>query len=792
MNRRNLTLAHSANMDRNPETGGPIYDHGSYGPGHNYPAPQYGTGGYGGYTYGAGGAQEDELVVLLKKLWRQKWIVLSTILLGCILAFVAMSMMPRTYESTAALMIEDPQPTLIGAQGVVPSAITPYDDRSIKSQIEVLQGRRLATRVINQLNLASYDEFNYTMREDTWRDRMWGKIVELAGGGGVMPEARDDSKRVATSATVNKSSVPLPVVSHYQGALDVSHKPQSKIIEISFQARSPELTAYVANTLAELYIADQTDTKYDQSRRTTDWLDKEIETLRSKVKTNESQIQQYRQKAGLLSNGQGTVTGQQLSEINAQLIGARTATAQAKARLRQVQSIVEGSGGVLEAGALLASPQIQQLRKDKAKTEQEIAELSSEYGDKHPEMVRRMDELAAFDRQISVEANRTVSELNNEVQIAVTQEQSLQRELQRLEAKLGASSTEEVKLLSLEREAEADRRILNELQARLREAKAQSNRNITEADVKIISYADVPELPASPRPAVILPLALVASALLGLGIAFMLEQMEPGYLSGQQLEDEFGVPAITLIPSTNRFSSLGGEPDILQEPRSPFAESIRTIAASIRLFDIDNPPRSVLITSSEPSEGKTTTAVSVARMQALAGLKVVIVDTDIRKPAVHERLAVRRAPGLVEVLDGKHTLDEVIVEDEKTGLHVIPVGVPMSTDILSLDSMQELIYHLSERYDLIIMDSAPILAVSDARVLPAVADMTIFNCRWRNTRREVVRLAMKKLGEAGARLGGIVLSRVDVGRHSKYSYGDSGMFTGKNKKYYSSGGPSTS
>jgi len=111
----------------------------------------------------------------------------------------------------------------------------------------------------------------------------------------------------------------------------------------------------------------------------------------------------------------------------------------------------------------------------------------------------------------------------------------------------------------------------------------------------------------------------------------------------------------------------------------------------------------------------------------------------------------------------------------------------MSTDILSLDSMQELLYHLSERYDLIILDSAPILAVSDARVLPAVADMTIFTCRWRNTRREVVRLAMKKLGEAGARVGGIVLSRVDVGRHSKYGYGDSGMFTGKNKKYYASG-----
>ncbi len=787
MNRRNLTLAHSANAEatRDGAPGRQMYDTGAAG--YNYPS-------YGGtYSYGgaAGTANEDELVILLRKLWRQKWIILSSMVLGLILAFVVMSMMPRTYESSAALMIEDTQATLVGQTGIVRPAVTPYDDRSIKSQIDVLESRRLAERVITQLNLTSYDEFNPGVREETWRDRMWSKIIELAGGGGMMPEAAKDSERVVTSAAVNKSTVPIAVVEAYLGRLEVDHKPQSRIIELGFKARSPELTAYVTNTLAELYIADQTETKFDESRRTTDWLEDEIAALRTNVKAKEADIEKFRQEAGLLSNGGGTVTGQQLSEVNAQLIRARTETAQAEAKLRQVESVVKGSGGVVAAGEILGSPLIQTLREQKAEVDRRIAELSTEYGDKHPKMVTLRSEARDIDAQIESEANNTVRDLENEVQVAAAQERSLQSELTRLEAKLGASSSEEVKLRALERETEADRNILNQLLSRLREAKAQENRNVSKADVKIISYADVPERPSSPKPAVILPLVLVASALFGLGLAFMLEQMEPGYISGQQVENEFGVPAITLIPATNRFSNLGGEPDILQEPRSPFAESIRTIAASIRLFDIDNPPRSVLITSSEPSEGKTTTAVSVARMQALAGLKVVIVDTDIRKPAVHERLAVRRAPGLVEVLDGKHTLDEVIVEDEKTGLHVIPVGVPMSTDILSLDSMQELIYHLSERYDLIILDSAPILAVSDARVLPAVADMTIFTCRWRNTRREVVRLAMKKLGEAGARVGGIVLSRVDVGRHSKYGYGDSGLFTGKNKKYYASGNTNT-
>jgi capsular exopolysaccharide synthesis family protein len=211
---------------------------------------------------------------------------------------------------------------------------------------------------------------------------------------------------------------------------------------------------------------------------------------------------------------------------------------------------------------------------------------------------------------------------------------------------------------------------------------------------------------------------------------------------------------------------------------------MRSIGTSIRLFDIDNPPKVVLMTSAEPSEGKSTIAISVARVQALAGLKVVIVDTDIRKPVVHERLAVRRAPGLVEVLDGKHTLSEAIITDEKTGVDVLPVGVPVSTDTLAFDRMRNFLNDLRDQYDLIIIDSAPILAVSDARILPAISDMTIFSVRWRETRREVVRLAIKQLRESGARMGGIVLSRVNIKSHRQYGYGDSALYSGKLKKYY--------
>ncbi len=822
---RKLTLAHAnpAGDSRQvvpiaPDRGGYVAPpgYGAYGPSTGYGGGYAGGGGPGP---GAGG-QEDDLLVLFKKLWRQKWIVALAMLLGLVVAFFAMSTMPRTYKSSAVMMVEDSSPAFLDNRSVR-AIVSPYDDRSINSQIDLLMSRDLAEEVIRHLYLQRFEEFDPTLREDTWRDRLWSKIVEIAGGDGASvlsskelpsdetaPEvvtstggdgaATQDTAGTAGSTDLQlgtqagaipspqglpKSDVPNAVVRSFLSRLDVQHKPRTKIIEISYKSVLPELTSAIPNALAEIYIRNQTEAKFDESRRTTDWLQSEIDELRAKVRKEENEIEELRQASGLINTGGGTITGQQISEINAELIKARTVTAQARARLDQVKGMV-ASGGVVAAGEMVGSPMILTLQEQKGDIERRKAELGVQYGAKHPKIINLEAELQDVDAQLQSEASKIVSGLEGDLSVARAQENSLASALQSLETKAGSSGRDEVKIRQLERVTEASRSQLNDLLGRLSEAKSQEDRDILKADVRVISYADVPERPASPKPSLILPMALVVSALLGIGLALAREQMEPGFLSGQQIEQEFGVPTIALIPSTNRFSNLGGEPDILQEPRSAFAESMRTIAASIRLFDIDNPPRSVLVTSSEPSEGKTTTAISVARLQALAGLKVIIVDTDIRKPAVHERLAVRRAPGLVEVLDGKHTLDEVVIEDEKTGLHVIPVGVPMSTDILSLDAMQELVDYLSEHYDLVILDSAPILLVSDARVLPAVADMTIFTCRWRSTRREVVRLAMKKLAESGARLGGVVLSRVDVSRHSKYAYGDSGIYTGKNKKYY--------
>ncbi len=201
---------------------------------------------------------------------------------------------------------------------------------------------------------------------------------------------------------------------------------------------------------------------------------------------------------------------------------------------------------------------------------------------------------------------------------------------------------------------------------------------------------------------------------------------------------------------------------------------------------MDEPFKTILITSALPNEGKTTLAVSLARMQAIAGHKVVMIDADYRRPNIAKLIGIDSKPGLVELLAGTATLEEAISKDEVSGAHVIPTGAPAPNppDLLASDHMRKLLGALSQTYDLVIIDSPPVMAVSDARVLSTEVDATIFAVRWADTRREVAALALKQLTQAGARVAGVVLTMVDPKKHAKYGYGDSGYYYGRIKKYY--------
>jgi capsular exopolysaccharide synthesis family protein len=225
---------------------------------------------------------------------------------------------------------------------------------------------------------------------------------------------------------------------------------------------------------------------------------------------------------------------------------------------------------------------------------------------------------------------------------------------------------------------------------------------------------------------------------------------------------------------------------ILERPTSAFGESIRSLYTSLLLSHVDSPPKTIVFTSAQSGEGKTTLMVSLARMLAKSGRKVIVIDTDLRKPSVGRFLKLPATPGLVELLSGEAKFDDVVCTDEPSGAHVITAGkfATNAADVVNSDQMKRLLEGLSRSYDMVLLDSPPILAVSDARILARLVDRVVFAVRWADTRRATVLSALRQVSSTGAKLAGVALTMVNVKKHAQYGYADSGYYYGRIKKYY--------
>src|SRR5690606_7463421 len=311
-------------------------------------------------------------------------------------------------------------------------------------------------------------------------------------------------------------------------------------------------------------------------------------------------------------------------------------------------------------------------------------------------------------------------------------------------------------------------------------------------DSRVISTATAPISPSHPRKALSLALALVLSAMLGVGLAFLLEYLDNGMTTARDVEETLSLPHLASIPLVLAEKGSGGKPlkphdYLVQKPLSAFSESLRSLRSALQLSNVDNPPKVILFTSALPSEGKTTTSVSFARAAAASGLKVVLVDCDVRHPSVHKAFGLATpTAGLVELLAERLDPEAVRIEDDKTSLRILPIatGTANPPDLMASSQMQLLFERLRGEYDLVVIDSAPVLPVSDSRVLARMADQTVFVVRWNETPRDAAQSAIKELRLYGADIAGVALAAVDTAAQAKYGYGDGGYYYGKYSRYY--------
>jgi len=745
---------------------------------------------------------EFDLVEFFFKIWRHKGLIVSTVIVCMAIAVAILFQIEPRYTSKSQVMIEGQTNSMVNVESVM-SGLS-GDVETIQSEIEVIRSLPLIEKIAASLKLENRPEFNQKLAPKGLMDKILDGEHDFLEH--IPQEWRDvlfqhvDVKALTEKFIPKKPDVAVPDASMVDEPSDflklfakrllVNQVGRSRVISIGFTSKDPTLSAAVVNSLAELYIQHLLQLKVEATQRANSWLDGRVKLLRKQVEEGEAAVERYRQDSGLIETRGVTVTSQQVAEISTQLIIARSKRVETEARLRQTSNLINDVDGGQAGLDILDSPLILKLREQKAETERRAVELSQTYGERHPKMISIRADIADIHNKIKAEANKIVNSMKNEVEIARARERTMERTLDGLKRDMGEANKAEVELRTLEREANASRALLETFLARYKETSAQEDEEAQIADARIISLASVPLQPSFPKRGIILLLTFVGSLGLGGIFSLLLELLDRGFRASKQLEHQTGIPVFSFIPLLNKSETRRGSVGsfVLNNPVSHFSEAIRSLQTSILLSSVDEPPKSILVTSSQPEEGKTVTSLNLTRMLASAGQKVLLIDADCRRPSVSKLLDVPEGLGLVDLLTGAAEFEDVLIEDPASGAFIITAGSPFQNPptLLSSKKFDRTLGILTKAFDHVIIDSPPVLAVSDARIISSKVDITIMMVRWADTSREMVKSAIQQLGNRSGTLAGVALSMVDMKKNAKYSYKDSQYYTGRLEKYYTS------
>ena len=692
-------------------------------------------------------------------------VVVAAIVIGGVAAYTFS--LTTEYTATTRLLIEPRQRQTVDMEAVMSGL--PSDTNAVDTEVALLRSPSLAARVVDHLGLINDAELNAELDPEP--------SLFKAIFAGLLPQDQ---------APLSSEDQRQKVIEAFGQRLGVQRDGMTYVIRLTYRSADPERAAEISNTLADLYLVDQLEAKFDATERVNVWLSDRLSSLRDEVAAAERAVAIYRSANGLTDVGNGLLNDAQLSELNAQLILARTELAEDQARLRRVNQLLDAGDSAETVAEAVDSETISQLRSQQAQATRQRADLASRYGERHPEMIRINREISDLNDQVGAEIARIVASLRNEVAVSQERVRTLTRELNAMESRSSTDGQAMVQLRQLERDAEVVRGLYESFLQRFRETSEATT--FQQADARIIAEASAPVEPSHPKTLLHLLIAIALGGMSGAAAAFLLELLDGGVKSSEEAEALFGAPVLASVPRlSGGLRRTRVDDTVIDKPFSPFAESLRTLRTGLKMSNVDKEPQVVLITSSLPAEGKTTTAIALARSAAASGVKTLLLDGDFRRGTVLSRLQIKPPAGVVEVLTRSAELDDAIMLDEASGMDVLGLkGSPGHPEaLLSSKAFEELIGRLRGRYALIVIDSAPFPAVADTALLAAHADSAIFALRWRSTSRKLVAATIDKMKRARLPLAGLALCQVNPRSRRLYGEGEAAYYYKTYRKYYS-------
>ncbi|MEN7538039.1 GumC family protein [Aurantiacibacter flavus] len=562
----------------------------------------------------------------------------------------------------------------------------------------------------------------------------------------------------------------------------------SKIIDITTSGPDAQFAAATANLIGEAYLQSQIDNKSQRSESTQEFIKERLDELESNALSAQAALDNYRAERGLVTSSGGTNAEQEVSNLNTQLASARADLAEKQGRLNAArQQLARGSGGA-DVGAALGSSTIASLRQQEARASAELAVLTQRYGELYPERRQTESELADIRRRIQEEINRVLSNLQADVQTAQSRVASLTASRQSAIGAMSSNSRAQTGLNELAQKAEAAQSIYQSFLERSQEGAALRDSEMP--DARFATRAEVPKSPYSPNYVLTIALAIVVGLIVGFVGLLASEYLRRGVQTKRDVERRLQLRYAGAIPTLKstikRRQALEAPQDyVLSHPHSLFAEAFR----SIRTFLMLSPgkrSRAIAITSALPGEGKTTTSVCLGRTAASEGLRTILVDADLRRRGASDLLEYESDHDMYDYLLGDTPLGQCIYRDVMSGLDVLGSNATPDggKNPLQEHTVERMLAELRGLYDVIIIDTAPVLGVAESRVLAASADRVLVITQWRKTSIRAIEAVVDMLIDSGAKVTGLALSQVNIKKYASTGDGDVYAYAKKFRGYY--------
>ncbi|WP_448187859.1 GumC family protein [Azospirillum sp. sgz301742] len=715
---------------------------------------------------------------------RHKMLLLGTLGLFLAAAVTFLAMVEPRYTASTVVLIKPTTPESVVGEARERLTRLPVEQDEVRSQMEVIRSAALLVPVTERLNLAAYPDFNPTLQpsllsglkanvRDFLTDRLFPRLGSLGEWlGEILP------KRNAQA--VNPTDV-------LHEKLQVSSLNRSYAIEIALETRDADLGARTVNALAETYQAFTLQSKSSMTEAASVELAGGIEKLQQKIGAAEKKMEQIREQAGMMQGRTSSLMSERVSDVNAELFRVRSQAETLETKQRVISQALRGGGDLSSAIDVSASPVIGGLRAREAEARARLAQVSTNRGEKNPQVVAVQFELAEVQRFIRGELRKIETSLASELSVARQREQALRQEFETLTKDVSATGQADLVIKSLEREVTSDRTVLETYMSRLNGLRLQDT--LEKPDVQIISKADAPQEPSYPKVPMVLGLATVSSLVVGFALATIIEHRDTSFRTLEQVEDVTGIPVAAALPFVRQRRGPSPEQGVVSNPTGLYAESVKQLLVSTCRNRVGGPgAMKLLVTSSLAGEGKTTSAVALGRVASLCGFRTLIIDGDLRRHSIGRLLKLKSEPGLMEILNGEAAFDEAVQADPVSGAHVLPAGhfKPSKQSALNVPAVQALFAGLEPHYDLIVIDTSPILAVSDPQYFLDVADTRLFVVQWGSTSQAVVKTALKQLENSGESIDAIILSKVDMNQQAAYGVAQYGNYKSKLRHYYSS------